>query len=190
MLVSLHGECVCGNVNCPYLVVRLDPGGAAKTLLSTYAFGITPVGTATPLPNLRELAHDSALVTDETIDAYRGGKYVSVDSARVRGDTGARKSTLPLRFAPGASSAVVRGAVSLGWYDEYALAAQRGQHIAVSDVHSAARLTFTLFPPRDGRPAELRPGVPSELPADGTYQLHVDGGGDADQAYRATITIR
>ncbi len=191
VLASVHGSCICGTVNCPYLVLRLDPGGAATVLLSTFGYAVTPAGTERPLPNLREIAHDSALVSDETIDAYRGGKYVVIGSARIRSDNGARKpNAVPIRFAPGASSAVVHGSVSLGWYDEYTLGAQRGQHITVSNVHAPIKLTFTLSDRDGGHPAELRPGVPAVLPADGTYLLHIDGDSDDAQAYSAAIAIR
>jgi hypothetical protein len=191
VLANPHGSCICGNVNCPYLVLRLDPGGNAAVLLNTFAYVVSPVGKAQPLPNLRELAHDSALVSDETIDAYRNGKYVVAGSARVRGDNGTRKANaLPVRFAPGTSSAVLRGSVSLGWYDEYALSAGAGQRITIGDVHAGTKLTFSLIDRATSKSIDLAPGVPAALPASGTYLLHVDAGSDDAQAYRATVTIR
>jgi hypothetical protein len=191
VLANPHGSCICGNVNCPYLVLQLDPGGTAAVLLSTSGYAVTPAGAAQPLPNLRELAHDSALVSDETIDAYRDGKYVVIGSARIRSDSGARKpNAVPVRFAPGASSAVLSGSVSLGWYDEYALGAQRGQRVTVSGVHAPAKLTFSLTGRTGAYATELRPGVPAVLPADGTYLVHVDGASDDAQPYTAVISIR
>ena len=191
VLANPHGACICGNVNCPYVVLRLDPGGHAAVLLSTFAYAVAPVGKAQPLPNLRELAHDSALVSDETTDAFRDGKYVAVGSARVRGDNGDRKANaLPVRFAPGTSSAVLRGSVSLGWYDEYAVSALAGQRVTIGDVRAPAKLTFSLSNRATAKSIALEPGVPAALPASGTYLLHVDAGSDETQAYRATITIR
>ena len=190
VLANPHEACICGNVNCPYLVLALDPGGKADVLLSTFAYVVSPVGRALPLPNLRELAHDSNLISDETIDAFRNGTYVTIGSARVRSDNGARKANaLPLRFAPGRSSAVVRGSVSLDWYDEYALAAGRGQRVTIGDVHAPSKLTFTLIDGTD-RSTNLQPGVPAVLPAGGSYLLHVESDSEAAQAYRATVTIR
>jgi hypothetical protein len=188
ILASPHGGCICGNVNCPFFVLRLDPGGASAVLLSTSGYGIAPVGKAQPLPNLREMAHDSALISDETVDAFRGGKYVAISTARVRGDNGARKANeIPVRFTPGTSSAVLRGTVSEGWYDEYALVAAPGQRITIA---GPSGLTYTLTPRAGEHSLDLRPGVPAAVPAGGTYLLHVDGGGEDPVSYRATVTIR
>jgi len=174
VLASVESSCICGNVNCPFYVLRLGAGN-------------TPAGHAAPLPNLREIAHDSALVSDETIDAFRDGKYVAIASARIRSDTGARKANaIPVHFAPGTSLAVLSGSVSEGWYDEYALVAARGQHITIA---GPAGLNYELTN-QTSRPIALRPGVTVTLPAGGTWLLQVDGGGDSGQAYRATVTIR
>jgi hypothetical protein len=187
-LASPHGNCICGNVNCPFFVLRLDPDGASAVLLDTLGYQISPVGRAQPLPNLRELAHDSALISDETVDAFRNGKYVAIGTARIRGDNGARKANqIPVRFAPGTSSATLTGAVSEGWYDEYALGAAAGQHITIAGPGS---LVYSLTARAGGHSLDLKPGVPTAIPAAGTYLLHIDGGSDTGQAYRATVTIR
>lgn len=191
VLVSAHGNCICGTVNCPYVVLRMAPDGTADVLLNTFAYEVTPTGAAAPLPNLRELAHDSALVSGETVDAYRNGKYVVVGSARIRGDNGARKANaVPVRFAPGTSSAVLRGSVSLGWYDEYALSAAAGQRITVSDLHAPGKLTLSLIDQANAHSVDLQPGVPAVLPRSGVFLLHFDGAGDGPQAYRATVRIQ
>jgi hypothetical protein len=188
VLASPHGGCICGNVNCPFFVLRLDPGGAAAVLLDTSGYGIQPVGRAQPLPNLRELAHDSALISDETLDAFRGGKYVVIGTARIRSDNGARKANqIPIRFTPGTSSATLTGTVSEGWYDEYALGAAQGQHITVA---GPSGLTYSLTSRTGASSIELKPGIAAVLPVGGSYLLHIDGGGEGQQAYRATVTIR
>jgi hypothetical protein len=187
VLASVQSNCVCGNVNCPFYVLRLDAGGAPAVLLDTSAYGLTTVGHALPLPNLREIAHDSALISDETIDAFRDGKYVAIASARIRGDSGARKANaIPIHFMPGTSSATLTGSVSEGWYDEYALVAARGQHITIA---GPSALVYELANQTGGSIA-LKPGVPATLPASGTWLLHVDAEDEAARAYTATITIR
>jgi hypothetical protein len=191
VLAAIQRPCLCGNVNCPYLVLRLDPDGASRVLLSTYAYDVHAVGNAQPLPNLHETAHDSALVSVETTDAFRGANYVAVATARVRGDTGARKpDRIPLRFAPGASSAVLTGRISAGWYDTYSFAALRGQRVTIAATRLPDGTTFRLNPAGGGGSIELRPGVPAVLPAGGAYLLTVDTGSMAERAYRATIAIR
>jgi hypothetical protein len=188
VLASVESACICGNVNCPFYVLRLDPGGAPAVLLNTSAYGVTPVGPAAPLPNLREIAHDSALVSDETIDAFRAGKYVAIASARIRSDNGARKANaIPIRFVPGTSSAPLSGSVSEGWYDEYALVAESGQHITIA---GPSGLTYELTNQTTSHAIDLRPGVAAMLPAGGTWLLHVDSEDDSARAYRATVTVR
>jgi hypothetical protein len=187
VLASVQSTCICGNVNCPFYVLRLGAGDAPAVLLNTSAYGLTAVGHALPLPNLREIAHDSALISFETIDAFRAGKYVAIASARIRGDNGARKANaIPIHFATGTSSAVLSGSVFEGWYDEYALGAVRGQHITIT---GPAGLSYELTN-QTSRPIALMPGVAAMLPAGGTWLLAVDGESDSAQTYHATVTIR
>jgi hypothetical protein len=186
VLASVSGTCICGNVNCPFVVLRLD-GARSSVLLDTYGYSVAPVGHARPLPNLREVAHDSALVSVTSTDAYRDGKYVAIATQRVRGDTGESKpDTVAVRFAPGTSSAVVGGRVSEGWYDQYTFAAGAGQRLTVS---GPAAFTYSLSVESSDRPIEVLPGHAVALPASGRYRLLVDGAGATEQAYRATITI-
>jgi hypothetical protein len=188
VLASVESSCICGNVNCPFYVLRLDADGAPAVLLNTSAYGVTPVGRAAPLPNLREIAHDSALISDETIDAFRGGKYVAIASARIRGDNGARKANaIPIRFVPGTSSAPLSGSVSEGWYDEYALVAAHGQHITIA---GPSGLVYELTNQTTSHSIDLQPGVAATLPAGGTWLLHVEGASDTGRPYHATVTIR
>ena len=187
VLASIHASCICGNVNCPYVVIRDD--AHAAPLLETYAWDVSPVGHAQPLPNLRERAHDSALITIETIDAYRNGSYVAIEHARVRGDTGERKrDDVPVEFLPGASSAVLHGSVSPDWDDSYMLVADRGQQLIISGVHASHPVTFSGFAGPQHTPVTLTAGKPFVLPASGPVQLHIASDGSA--SYRATVTIR
>jgi hypothetical protein len=187
VLASVESNCICGNVNCPFYVLRLDAGGVPAVLLNTSAYGLTAVGHALPLPNLREIAHDSALVSNETIDAFRNGTYAAIASARIRGDNGARKvNAIPIHFTPGMSSATLTGSVSEGWYDEYALVTARGQHITIA---GPSGLTYELSN-QTSRSIALKPGVPAMLPAGGTWLLHIDAESDSGVAYTATVTIR
>lgn len=189
ILVSLESSCMCGNVNCPWLVVRA--GRTAAVLLSTYAFDIGVERSSESLPRLHERAHDSALITDETVDAYRDGRYDAVRVERVRGDTGARKpDAVPVRFAPGTSSARLHGCVATGWYDDYTFAAARGQHLTIDAVTGDSAPSVTLFVPGRSGTIELRPGRPLALERNGTYRLHVDGTGERETPYALTLAIR
>lgn len=186
VLASVSGSCICGNVNCPYVVLKLN-GASSSVLLHTYAYSVQPFGKAQPLPDLHETAHDSALVSVTTTDAFRNGRYAAVEVKRVRGDTGESKpDSIAVRFAPGTSSAVVRGRVSSGWYDQYTFAAGAGQHITVS---GPAALSYSLSADPADQPIGLQPGRSVRLPHSGRYLLVVDGAGETEEPYRATITI-
>lgn len=187
VLAGVSGSCICGNVNCPYVVLKLD-GASSSVLLHTYAYSVEPFGKAQPLPNLQEAAHDSALVSVTTTDAFRNGRYAAVDVKRVRGDTGESKpDSVPVRFAQGTSSAVVHGRVSSGWYDQYAFAAGAGQHIT---VNGPAALSYSLSEDPAGQAVGLQPGRAVRLPHSGRYLLVVDGASETEEPYSATITIR
>jgi hypothetical protein len=193
VLASLAAGCMCGTVNCPWFAFTAGPG-EPRVLLSTSAFSVQPFGAPAPLPQLRERAHDSALITDESVDALRNGRYAIVETARVRGDTGERKvDGVPIRFAAGASSARLRGRVSLGWYDDYIFDAGRGQRLLINDVASRAHLDVRLFTPGSSQSIEVTPGVALPLPAGGTFTLHVENGSASDRppvGYALTLTIR
>ncbi len=192
VLVSLQSQCMCGNVNCPYLVLRLGSAGAT-TLLVTSAYAVKAVpAPGEPLPRLHEEAHDNALVTVDSVDAYRDGRYQSVAVYRRRNDTGARKPDIvPVQFAPGASSARLSGTVVTTWYDSYAFSAVKGQTLTVGSVSSKAKLLITLeLPPGTTASVPVDPGVAVKLPASGTYHLVVDTDGEGDQRYALTLAVR
>ena len=189
VLVGLHASCMCGNVNCPWLVVRA--GRPASVLLTTYAFDVGIEPSREPLPRLRDHAHDSALITDEDLYAYRGGRYESLAVYRVRGDTGARKpDTVPVRFAAGSSAARLHGRVATGWYDGYTFAAARGQRLTIEALISSAPPSLSLYDPQAGRSIDLQPGVAVTLARSGTFQLHVDGASERETPYALTLAIR
>jgi hypothetical protein len=190
VLAAVEDPCICGAQNCPYFAIRLTPG-KPRVLLTAYAIAVRDADHATPLPGLIVGAHDSAMVVDETTYAYRNGSYAEVSSARVRATDRARKpDRIPVRFAAGASSAPLHGSVSIGWYDDYELAASKGQTIVVSGVRSRAKVRLTLFGPAASQYAELRAGVPYALPGGGTYRLHVENDSEDDVPYALTLAIR
>jgi hypothetical protein len=185
--VHLSGGCLCGAHNCPVYALRLM-AGKPRVLLSTYGYGLSmrPDGA---LPRIVVRGHDSALVIDEETFAFRGDRYVAVASARVRADTGARKSDVPVRFAPGASSARLHGSASIGWYDTYTFDAAKGQRLLVEGVRSGAKVRLALFGP-GATALDVRIAAPLTLPSTGRYQLHVDVSDEEDVPYTLTLAIR
>jgi len=189
VLAEVFDPCVCGAQNCPFYVVRLS-AGRPRVLVSGYAISVK-TKPAAELPTIVVLMHDSALIADESTYTYRNGAYAITDSARVRGDTQARKpNAIPVRFSAGSSSANLHGSVSIGWYDSYAFDASKGQQLRIDGVRSNAKLTLQLGVPGAGTFAELRPGVPFTLPKTGSYRLYVDNDSETDVPYALTLAIR
>jgi hypothetical protein len=189
IIAALAAPCLCGNVNCPFLVLRIG-ATRADVLYSGSGYALEPFGNAQPLPNLRETSHNSALIHDETRVVFRNGEYRDAEGEHVRGDTGERKpdAPVPIRFAPGSSSIVLHGRVGLGWDDAYTFVAAKGQQVTIDDVTSSQRLNVYLTP--GPASAALNPGVPFALPKDGAYSLVVAGSGESSSPYRLRLTIR
>jgi len=113
VLAGPHAACLCGNVNCPWYVLRLA-GSPPAVLLQTFGYAADTVAAGGTLPGLRVTSHDSALISYETDYAYRDGAYVAAETWIVRGDTGVRKRVdVPVQFAPGTSSATLHGSTSI-----------------------------------------------------------------------------
>ena len=189
ILAVVEDPCICGASNCPYYAIRLAPGNP-RVLLSTYAITVRDADRARPLPGLIVDAHSSAMVVDETTYAFRGGAYAVVASGRVRGTDRARKPNgVPIRFAPGSSSAQLHGAVSLGWYDVYTFDAARGQRLTIDAVRSQSRVTLVLYGPQGGS-AALTAGTPYTLPKSGSYQFQIENVSESDLPYTLRFSIR
>jgi ligand-binding SRPBCC domain-containing protein len=188
VLAAVFNPCICGAQNCPFYVIRVTPGHP-RELLAAMGVGLEKQ-SASPLPRIVVRMHDSAAVAAETIYAYRNGQYASVEDTRFRWSDKAHKpSSIPVRFAANASSAPLRGRVSLGWYDTYQFAANGGQRVLIDGVRSRAHVTLTLYGPGD-RVATLTAGKPYALPATGTYRLQVDNDAEEDTPYALTLAIR
>ena len=187
VLATVEKPCICGNANCPYYVIQLDP--KPRLLYSTFGIALHTIA-ASPLPMLVVAAHDSALVIDETTVAYRNGAYADLRSERVRADNGARKpDDVPVRFAPGASSTALRGTASSGWYDAYSFVAQAGQRL-ILDAHAKGRIIVTLSSPHVNGVLPLTLGKPLVLPRTATYRLWIEIESETGVPYVATFTIR
>lgn len=194
-LVSFEFDnAICGNVNCPYLVVAFQRGDARKVLWAD-GYAVT-VGRESPLPSLRVTSHDSADTNYISRYEWRSGRYVRVEYLRERLDTGeTRPASIPVAFARGASSATVHGSVTHYWSETFDVVARSGQRLVVSNIRSADPLQIMLDGP-DGLPlvVNVAAGTPYLLSSSGTYQLTVYldtvKGSDRDRPFALTVTIR
>jgi hypothetical protein len=189
VLGDVHDPCICGAQNCKFYAIRLS--ATPRVLFAQYGIAAHVVPGTGALPDVVVGEHDSAAVIFETRYAYRGGTYAIASYERVRVDTEARKpDSVRVRFAPGGSSARLRGSASVGWNDGYTFDAQRGQRIVIDAVRSRAPVRITLFAPNDTNVVQLQPGTPYRLPASATYRLYVDVDAEADTPYELTLAIR
>lgn len=189
-LVQVQSSCICGAQNCPFWVYRVEDG-KAKKLVDGYAIDVGAKPQTAGWPDVTAVAHDSALVTDGTRFAYRNGSYEPVETWRTRGDTGERKTTTEIKFAPGASSIRLSGQVSTNWGDIYTFAAHAGQRFTVSNPVPRDSIEVAIIS-GENVPIRVLPNAPIVLPVSGVYQLTVDSSG-ADVAhlhYTLALSIR
>jgi hypothetical protein len=191
VMAWVYDPCICGAQNCPFYVIRLSPGNP-RVLIDGYGIDERTTDHAKPLPGIVARMHDSAAIAVESRWAYRGDKYVMTDASRLRWQDNARKPAggVPVRFAPGASSASLHGKASLGWYDDYSFAANAGQKLLIDNINSRAKTSLTLYGP-DNTPLQgLRPGVPLTLPRTGTYHIWIENDSETDVPYTLRLAIR
>ena len=186
VIAHLNGGCLSGAHNSPVFALRLT-GGKPRVLMTSLGYEHI-LRAATPLPRIVVRSHDSAMISNEETYAYRDGRYVDIENARVRNDTGARKVDVAVRFAPGASSAQLHGSASRDWDDVYTFGAEKGQQLVVDGVSSRGSVALTLFFPRAGV-SNMSAGVPVTLPETGTYVLRVVPAAERAVPYALRLAI-
>ncbi|MBV8601797.1 MAG: hypothetical protein JO359_09580 [Candidatus Eremiobacteraeota bacterium] len=173
-LVEIQAPCVCGAQNCPFWVYRVD-GTDARQALASFAIAVTTEPRGSGWPDVIATAHSSALITAGTRYAGQDGKYVPIASWRVRNDTNARKSDIPVRFVPGVSSAKLAGTISLDWGDVYTFVAQAGQQLTITGATPSGLALFLTQNADDGAASvTVVSGKSLALPVSGSYRLSVD----------------
>jgi hypothetical protein len=126
VLAMLYGQCLSGAANGPWLIIRVS-AAARKPLLSTIAQNVYVIRSNDALPRIREQMHNSAYVSHVTIDVFRAGRYVAIDSYEMRNETRERyPRTISVQFAPGASSAQLIGKLWPLWGQTYEFYGSRG----------------------------------------------------------------
>lgn len=88
VVAHLNGGCLCGAHNCPVYALRLA-ANKPRILMTTFGYGVA-MHADSPLPRIVVRSHDSASISFEETYAYRGGRYVLAENARVNTDTGVR----------------------------------------------------------------------------------------------------
>lgn len=103
-----------------------------------------------------------------------------------------RTTTERVRFQPGRTTAVLRGAVSGRTSREYLLSAREGQHMTVH-LSGQSGAVFDITSPDHSGLSELQiRDWAGELPMSGTYRIHVEGETEnlPVRRYTLEVTIR
>lgn len=189
-LVQVQSSCICGAQNCPFWVYRIERGKAEK-LGDGYAIDVGAKPQSSGWPDIIAAAHDSALITDGTRFAYRNGGYEPVETWRLRGDTGERKTTTEIKFARGSSSTHLSGLISTDWGDIYTFAARAGQCLVITSAVPPGGIDVVIAS-GEKPPITVVPNAAVVLPVSGMYQLTVDPASArvAHLRYAFTLSIR
>jgi hypothetical protein len=181
------GACVCGS-NCKIEVFR-NVGERYVSVLSTYALDADVRPDGTVVAN----AHDSAAVTDRTTYRWNGSRYVDIADEIVYGENVVKPAQRVVRFAPGASSALLRGdKLAAGYDDRFAFAGAAGQVVTLALVrHDAHFEGFDVQGPGGASLGSDKAGMLRlTLPRTATYTLDVRGADDSFSTYTLRIAIR
>lgn len=192
VLAMIYGPCLSGNANGPWLVVRVSPA-ATKPLLRTFAQDVHIIPTNDALPRLYEQMHGSAYVSGVKIDEFSAGRYVVVDSYNMCNATGERiPGTLPVKFAPGASSARLTGKFGEFGCDSgaiYAFYASKGQRLNVDGIKSTS-VIFMVLSQTANRNTVVHPGETETLDHSGLFTLSVSSNGSSERHVRYAFTLQ
>ncbi len=189
MIVATGADsCVCAAQNCPVIVLERT-AGTARDVLDSWAISATVRTDGSAVLT----AHDNAALSDRTTYRWNGAEYVVARSEIVDQRTGtAKPASIALRFAPGAASTTVSGAVSFGFGDTYVLRANAGQTLGVVPAAPQRNIAGISLRAADGTTlVDRRPGSwTMKLPHGGTYDVYVEGTSDELAPYRLTISLR
>ena len=127
----------------------------------------------------------SALPITAFAEANSGAEPARQVSARRQKDRGL------IRFASGATSGSVNGAVARGDWHHWGARAQRGQTIEVTVSATAGNATFELYTPSGDQMADDVTSFRGQLPASGLFAIDVGStGGLANYTLHVSITGR
>jgi len=193
LLTVFYDGCVCFAQNCPYWVFRVNRSAATK-VLEGVGVDVKVIRGGNGVPDIDEVAHESAMLKNEVLYAYRNGSYQPSGAWRLRGRVSGGEDrkpvSVPVRFAPGASSARLFGTIGFEWGDVYTFHAFAGQTVEISTVQTEQTTLVGLH--RGSRNEVLMSGRPVRLPETGTYTITVDPAmenGNYDSTYAFTLFI-
>ena len=190
--VQLFSSCVCGMVNCSIYIYRQGPRGYESILEDAAGFGVELLRTSSNgYVDLRVTARDSAATEVRTTFKFDGKRYRDSGSTIVHRETGESKPAYRrLQFKRGASSATVRGKVSIALPDTYLVGARAGQVMTVQLTAPRKSVRLLLMGPSTRNLiADNARSWTGTLPETGDYQISIDAD-ERGATYSMTITIK
>lgn len=187
VVVSGGGSCVCGNANCKIAVFEQN-GNAYRSVLSDYAIDwkVRPDGTAVIT------SHDSAAVVFRTSYRWSGKTYTVTATDMVYLPNNVSKpATRAVKFAPGASSTVIRGnKLTLGFEDEWTFSARAGQSLTVTLVRRDRHFgSFSIRSDGTTLGTASTGTLHVTLPQSRRYDITVEGSDESFSSYVLSVRI-
>lgn len=141
--------------------------------------------------------HESVGVIFEGVYVWNGAAYAFSASRSHIYDVALSERKpyqVPVRFAPGTSTATLSGYVALNFGDEYVFEARAGQNLTIALAkYSGRRPSISLYYGSDISILADIPGATGgwsgTLPRTGSYHLFVDGTDESDGTRRTTYAI-
>ena len=187
-VVTGGGSCVCGNANCKVAVFERD-GNAYRPVLSDYGieWKVRPDGTAVIT------SHDSAEVVLRTSYGWNGKIYLVSSREMVYLPSGLAKPAIrDVEFAPGSSSAIIRGdTLTLGFEDHWSFSARAGQTLTLSLVKRDPHFgSFSVRSDEATLGSASSGSLQLTLPQSSRYEIMVEGADASFSSYVLNVTIR
>jgi hypothetical protein len=190
--VQLSGMCACGAHNCTIYLYRATDQGFESILEGASGLGIEFLRTSTNgYTDLQINAHGSAVTESRTRYKFDGKKYREGQTTVADLETGESKpSSRRVQFARGASSATVRGRVTLALPDTWLVGARAGQVMTVQLTAANKSVKFFISTPDSAKilTDDTRSWT-GTLPDTGDYYIIVDAG-ERGATYSMTISIK
>jgi hypothetical protein len=195
-----HSPCLAHN-SVNRVLAYADTGPGWRNVLDDYGFDYNVAASGDGTVTLD--SHETVDVVDEATYVWNGARYLLSRERSHRYDVALdsrRPYVARVRFARGASSAVLSGRVARGFGDDYEFDASAGQRVTIRILKGSSKLLrFNLYQDRPSAvsPTELTlsasPPWNAALPESGTWKLDVYGAPAMDDRtaspYALVLTI-
>jgi hypothetical protein len=197
ILAESLSACLARNAVTRVLVYAQTPGGY-RLVLDDYS--LPEQIDASPDGTVAVAGHETVEIIDRTMWVWNGKTYVVSPERSQRYDVSigqGRPDVVRVRFAPGASSTVLRGSIAGGFGDTYEFDARAGQRVTVHVVTGWSKnFQFDVYQvirggddTRDLTTLNSTSTWSAILPTSGTWNVNVSGAESMDHQMTSTYTL-